>query len=116
VAANRRQLAVLPGPRVAGVGQPARADLDQLEALGQGRRVEDVAEQPLVGNRHRRLELRRQQREGLQRRRSVRPLVGVEGADVREDSGDLGQAEPEQVEEHVAAARSWHRSRTIMSP
>jgi hypothetical protein len=76
-APDRCQLAVLPAARIAGGGQVAGADVDQLERLGRRALVERVAKQALVGDREARLELVREQREGLERRERVGPFVRV---------------------------------------
>jgi hypothetical protein len=63
-----------------------------------------IAERRLVGHGEGWLELRRQQRQGLQRRPSIGTLIGIERSHLGEDSRDLGDAEAEQVEKHVALA------------
>ena len=66
-ALDRRDLAVDP---VAVGTERAGLDVDERERRGRGRGVERVAEEAAVGGRDRRLELRRQQREGLRDRRA----------------------------------------------
>ncbi len=76
--------------------------MQERERRRGGVAVERMAEERPVGDREGRIEVRRQKRIALERRRARRRSEArVDAADVGEEPGRLGEAEPEQVGERA---------------